>query len=198
MEITQEQKLTLINQEITDAHNERMCYEDMMADIKRQKKEIEAEKFYRVTPNWMKSVQQLSKQLWLLAKTAEKAPLEIPFNSVNTKEREFIRSKQIPNEYYDFRYFGIRITIWRHNVEDYSVACIGWYPTTKRFTWRRGYAGKYAYYNRCDNLETAIVDWLLCITEFFTQELGINVNRQGRLELEPFYGEKGRNWKDGV
>lgn len=198
MEITQEQKLNLINQEIKDAQAEKMNYEDMMRDIRRQKREIATEKYYRMTPDWVKTVQELSKQLWLMTKTADKAPLEIPFNSVNTKEREYLRSKDVPNEYYNFQYFGVRITIWKHNTDDYSIACIGWYPThSKRFTWRRGYAGKYAYYNRTDSIESAIVDWLLCITEFLTREIGITLDKQGRLELEPVTGESGQ-WGYGM
>lgn len=186
-----------INNEINKAHvkaTQEMTEADQMADITRMKREMNEEmSYYKFSKEEMKWLQKLINDLSLFNKaTLKKRALITPFNSVNTKEREFARSKEIPNDYYDFRYFGVRITIWRHNPDDYSIACIGWYPNqSKRFTWRQGYAGKYAYYNRCNDLETAIVDWLLCITEFFTTELGIYMGKQQKLDLDKKVGTLG-------
>lgn len=186
-------EINTINAEIKEAHinNEQMAIEDMLADIRRQKRELTAEQSYSIAKEDMDTIRKLAKDLWLYTKKTEKAPLEIPFTSVNSKERQLLRSKDYPNEYYDFRYFGVRITIWKHNKDDYSLACIGWYPKNKRFTWRKGYAGKYAYYNRTDELETAIVDWLLAISDFFTSELGITLDDQQKLNLLPRNGRMG-------
>lgn len=182
------------NVEIDRAHWEDekiMSVTDMMADIRRQKRELKDTAVYEIPQEEMRELRKIITKLWKWKQATEKAPLEIPFTSVNTREREFQRSKDYPNEYYNFKYFGVRITIWKHDEDDYSLATIGWYPKHKRFEWRRGYAGKYAYYNRCNDLETAIVDWLLAIADFFTSEMGIYLDKQGRLELEERNGTMG-------
>lgn len=180
-----------INTEITRAHEQSMSNEEMIADIRRQEREMKAESYVRIPIDDFKQMQKSLKELQAFIKASKNYALEVPFSSVRTREREFLYSKKRPDQYYNFRYFGVIITIWRHGEEDYSIATIGWYPKNKRFTWRRGYAGKYAFYNRCNDLETAIVDWLLLIAQFLQNELGINVSKQGELELEPRNGTIG-------
>lgn len=164
---------------------EPMTLEEMLADIRRQKREIQETEVYYWTKDEMKALVQGINGLYNMVQKSKRVPLEVPFLTENAREKEYTRSIDYPNEYYTFRYFGVRITIWRHNKDDYSIACIGWYPMrSKRFTWRKGYDGKYAYYNRCPDIESAIIDWLLCIAEFFNSELGIYLDKQGHLDLD--------------
>lgn len=168
---------------------------DILADSKRMQLELENTKTFDVPKKLVSDLRSTVHYMDMVLKRFEKCPLKVPFTSERSREENFVRSKDFPNEYYNFQCFGVRLTIWRQagNGHAYNLATFGYMPKSKYFRYVRGYSGKYMYFNPTDDFDTAVRDWYLLCGEFMATELGIrfvNNKRSRQLRFEAFDPEE--------
>lgn len=160
-----------------------MTEEDFIADTRRQEREYKNDLYFTVPRSYISDLNRISEDIKLLTKRFETRPLRPLFSSLEDKERAFEECKDFPNNFYDFKCFGIRITIIKRG-KWYFLATFGFYPqNSKLFDAVREYSGKYAYYNRTDDLDYAVKDWYLAVSSYLVS-IGVNISQQQVFEFD--------------
>lgn len=166
---------------------------DVESDFKRYMRE-NREEVYILPKSFRKEIEALRRDFDVVTSTLRHSPLVDLFSSITDKDYQFEESLRVPHDYYNFRAFGVRITIWKAagTKGEYNVATYGYMPKSKYFIYHRGYSGKYLYFNPTDDFEKAVGDWYLLVSEFLTTEIGISFNKfKNEFIFEPFDVAKG-------